>query len=392
MKTENKRVLRYTLFGSIFMMIVVLGTGLLGVSPRIQGFKAAINDYWNMWMPAKVATPLTYFCVTLLLFDIALLIAVFIMALVKKKGLLILPAFGLFLSLAFLPFLFLLTIPQVEAGKLGRLAFYLLCSFTLGNLIAILVFAIPLAPLFSAGLGLFKALGGKEEKKQEAKEEAEEEEEAPAEDAQELATKEEVKALEEKMNGLVEAAIAAHKEELHNGEAPKEEEADEDEDEGEEDEEEEYEEVEEVNEAGEVVKVKRKKRVKFETKLKNSVFDLRHKYYDLRDYIKWYGINNRISIPGDTFSYKRKKFAFITIVGKRLKLYLALDPAKYEDSPIPVERASAKKYMDVPCLLKIKSDLSYRRAKALVDAMMEEAGIAKPEGEEPKETQNPGKE
>ena len=386
MKTENKKVLRYTLFGALFMFIVVLGTGILGVSPKIQGFKAAMQNYWDMWMPFKVATPLTYFCVTILLFDIALLIATFIMSLVKKKAILILPSLGLFLAIAFLPFLFLLTIPQVEAGKLGRLAFYLLCFFTLGNLIAILVFSLPLAPLFSAGLGLFKALGGKEEKKEEPKAE----EKAPVEEAKEEEPAEEVKPglSEEEVKQIVEAALAAHKEELHNKEA---EEADEDEDEEEGEEEEEYEEVEEVNEAGEIVKVKRKKRVKFETKLKNSVFDLRHKYYDLRDYIKWYGINNRISIPGDTFSYKRKKFAFITIVGKRLKLYLALDPAKYEDSPIPVERASAKKYMDVPCLLKIKSDLSYRRAKALVDAMMEEAGIAKPEGEEPKETQNPGK-
>ena len=377
------------------MFIVVLGTGLLGISPKIQGFKLAMQNYWDMWMPYKVATPLTYFCVTLLLFDIALLISLVIMSLVKRKGILILPSLGLFLAIAFLPFLFLLTIPQVEAGKLGRLAFYLLCTFTLGNLIAILVFAIPLGTLFASGLGLFKALGGKEEKKESPSECHKEEVCECHKEEEEVKQNEEIAALNEKIENLkqglseeevkkiVAAALETHKQELHNDE--------EDEDEDEESEEEEFEEVEEVNEAGEIVKVKRKKRVKFENKLKNSVFDLRHKYYDLRDYIKWYGINNRVSIPGDTFSYKRKKFAFITIAGKRLKLYLALDPAKYEDSPIPVERAAAKKYNDIPCLLKIKSDLSYRRAKALVDQMMLEAGIAKPEGEEPKETQKPAK-
>ena len=134
--------------------------------------------------------------------------------------------------------------------------------------------------------------------------------------------------------------------------------------------------------------MKRRRKASFETRLKGSEFDLRHKYYDLRDYIKWYGLSNRISLPGDTFSYKRKKIAFLTIVGKRIKFYIALDPAKYEDSPIPVERVTAKKYADTPCLMKIRSDLSYRRAKKLVDEAMKEAGIAKPEGEEPKETQH----
>ena len=86
---------------------------------------------------------------------------------------------------------------------------------------------------------------------------------------------------------------------------------------------------------------------------------------------------------------QKKLSLFVTIVGKHIKFYVALDPDKYENSPIPVERATAKKFVDTPCVLRIKSDLSYRRAKQLVDDLMAEAGFARPEGPEPKETQHP---
>ena len=131
----------------------------------------------------------------------------------------------------------------------------------------------------------------------------------------------------------------------------------------------------------------KRRRASFETRLKNSEFDIRHKYYDLRDYIKWYGLRNRISIPGDTFSYKRQRYVFVTIVGKHIRVYLGLDPANYADSTIPVEKAEAKKYEDLPCLLRVKSDLSYRRAKKLVDDLMAKIGIDRPDEDEPKETQ-----
>ena len=131
----------------------------------------------------------------------------------------------------------------------------------------------------------------------------------------------------------------------------------------------------------------KRRRASFETRLKNSEFDLRHKYYDLRDYIKWYGLRNRISIPGDTFSYKRQRYVFVTIVGKHIRVYLGLDPNDYAESTIPVEAAQAKKYEDLPCLLRVKSDLSYRRAKKLVDDLMQKIGMDKPDEDEPKETQ-----
>lgn len=388
-RNERKAAIKLTVFGCIFAFLCVLLTGFIGISDRSQGFRAAMANYWNIWMPSKIHSPLSYFCLVLLMFDICLFIALIIMAIAKRKAHLVTAAFGLFLAVAFVPFLLLFIVPQAEQGQMGRLALYTLSGASIMLAFAIVLFALALKPLFNAGVGVIEAMGG-----------AKEEEGATA-----------VNGLtEEEVRSIVSEYIQAHKDELHkdgavvvNEEAPveeakeeekveepaPEEEVEEAEDENDEDEEEEIEEVEEVQADGTVLKIKRKKRVPFENRLKRSVFDLRHKYYDLRDYIKWYGIKNRISIPGDTFSLKRKKYAFITIVGKHIKFYAAIDPAKYEDSPIPVEKATAKRYEDTPCVLRIKSDLSYRRAKMIVDDVMAANGIAKPEGPEPKETQHP---
>ena len=107
----------------------------------------------------------------------------------------------------------------------------------------------------------------------------------------------------------------------------------------------------------------------------------RHKYYDLRDYIKSYGVNNRISRPGDTFSLHREKLVFITVSGKHLKVCFALNPADYDGSTIPVTTNTSKKFETLPLGFKVKSDLSFRRAKKLVDDLMAAKGYTKEENE-----------
>jgi hypothetical protein len=120
------------------------------------------------------------------------------------------------------------------------------------------------------------------------------------------------------------------------------------------------------------------KRVPFATKLERADEDTRNKYEIIRDYItKNYGIKHRISLPGDTYSAHREKYVFIRIAGKTLKVYYALDPKNYENTPIPVEVETKKKYEDVPTSLKVKSDLALRRALALVDDLMALKGVEK---------------
>ena len=120
-----------------------------------------------------------------------------------------------------------------------------------------------------------------------------------------------------------------------------------------------------------------KHKVPFEEKLANAEKDLVEKYEGLRDYIMSYGIKNRVSIPGDTFSAHRERYVFITITGKKLKVNYALDPKDYENGTIPVETNNSKKFEDLPLTFKIRSDLSYRRALKLVDDVMAKKGITK---------------
>ena len=384
MQKESKKKLVAAAFPAGLLLIIMILTGLLGMSSLIRGFKSQMSKYINSFTFSHIGgTQFIVLGVALLAFILLVVNIVFIIK--KRKPVYLFHSFGLFLAMGFLPFLFLLVWHNIKKSNLTGLGSIFLLILLFANALVVLWFVILL-------LGLLK----KEIAQTTHDVYDDEDEDRPVAEAAPV----QAGLSEEEVRAIVEEYMAKHIEEFHQAgqvvqpiEEPIEEPIDEVEEEpeefdDEEEDEEEEEEVEVIDAQGQTIKIKRKKRVPFERKLRNSVYDIRHKYYDLRDYIKWYGLKNRISIPGDSFSLKRKKFAFITIVGKHIKFYIALDPDKYENSPIPVERATAKKYIDTPCVLRIKSDLSYRRAKQLVDDCMREAGIAKPEGEEPKETQD----
>ena len=129
------------------------------------------------------------------------------------------------------------------------------------------------------------------------------------------------------------------------------------------------------------VKVEEKieiQRVSFETKLKKANKDLKKKYQLIKDELLSYGVKSRVSFNGDTYRLHRVQYAFITLRGKSLKLYLKLDPKKYKDSPMPIkDESSKKKYESTPAVIKVKSDLSAKRAIALIADTMKEANISK---------------
>lgn len=135
--------------------------------------------------------------------------------------------------------------------------------------------------------------------------------------------------------------------------------------------------VEEVVE--EQVEEKRKiERVPFADKLRKSDRDLKNKYDELKKYLLSYGLKNRISVDGDSYRLHRVLYVHITIAGKKMKVYFKLNPNDYLTSPIPVRDASdVKKYADVPVQLDVKSELSLKRAMALIDQVMEDAGFEK---------------
>ena len=394
---NKKKLLRSTIIGFCLLLLSLLLTGIFGISDVMNGgegflnanyisygLKASIGHYFQLWRPASFPHETAYIGLVLILVAIFTTITLIILAIVKKKPLYIIPALLLGAAIAYLPFILILTVPMVQLGVLRGISMLFMAGVTGLTLFSIYFLGLACSELLKEGFAFFNKAAGEDKQFEEQRSEAQ--------SGREGLTEEQVRA-------IVEEYLKEHVEEKHSEEepapapapAPQPEPEPEPEPEEEPEEEEEEEEGEEEAQADNLpaglnIKGKRR-RASFETRLKNSEYDIRHKYYDLRDYIKWYGLRNRISIPGDTFSYKRQRYVFVTIVGKHIRVYLNLDPANYADSAIPVEKAEAKKYEDLPCLLRVKSDLSYRRAKKLVDDLMQKIGIPQPDEDQPKETQ-----
>lgn len=112
-------------------------------------------------------------------------------------------------------------------------------------------------------------------------------------------------------------------------------------------------------------------RLTFAERLLQSEDDVKDNYNELKNEILAYGVKSRISAVGDTFRLHKKMYVRITVAGKGLKLYFALDPKDYENSTIPVSDASKKAmYEEIPLCFKVKSGLSMRRCKDLIAAAM----------------------
>ena len=385
---KNKKVERSTIIGSILLLAALLITGLFGVSslmnggtetlhghPFTYGLKVSIKYFFQLWRPETFAHETCYIGLVLVLVAIVVTIAFLYLSISRKRYFFVIPTLMLGAAMAFLPFIFILVVPMVQLGVMKVLPMIFMAIVTGLTLFAIFFLGFACSDLLKESVDALKKMAGEEE---------DDFEEKPVQ-------REGVNGLsEEEVKAIVEKYLAEHVEEKHSDEpapAPAPQPEPEPEEEPEEEPEAEEEEAPADDSANALGFNGKRRRASFETRLKNSEYDIRHKYYDLRDYIKWYGLRNRISIPGDTFSYKRQRYVFVTIVGKHIRVYIGLNPADYADSTIPVEAPEAKKYEDLPCMLRVKSDLSYRRAKKLVDDLMQKIGIERPEGEEPKETQ-----
>ena len=117
-------------------------------------------------------------------------------------------------------------------------------------------------------------------------------------------------------------------------------------------------------------------RVPFNERMASADDELRRNYNELKSEILSYGdVKSRVSNTGDTFRAHTVTFVKITVAGKGLKLYFALDPKDYANSTLPVQDASSKSiYRDIPLVFKVKSELSLRRAKQLIADVMEKNG------------------
>ena len=117
-------------------------------------------------------------------------------------------------------------------------------------------------------------------------------------------------------------------------------------------------------------------RIPFEERIIDADKDMQANYNELKNEILSYGVNSRISNSGDTFRLHRKTYVKITVAGKSLKLYFALNPADYADSKMPIGDASQHAvYQEIPLIFKVKSGLSVRRAKELIRDVMTPDGL-----------------
>lgn len=132
--------------------------------------------------------------------------------------------------------------------------------------------------------------------------------------------------------------------------------------------------VEEVEEAEQEGKIY--ERISFIDRMIDAEKDMKANYNELKNEVMAYNVHSRVSNSGDTFRLHRKTFLKLTIAGKSLKLYFALDPKDYKDTTIPVQDASAKGiYKEIPLVFKVKSDLSMKRAKQLIHTVMEKDNL-----------------
>ena len=121
-------------------------------------------------------------------------------------------------------------------------------------------------------------------------------------------------------------------------------------------------------------------RIPFEKRIHAADPVLKAHFNELKSDILAYGVKSRLSNSGDTFRLHTKTYVKITIAGKALKLYFALDPKDYEDTKMPLADVGHKGiYKEIPLVFKVKSDLSLRRAKQLIADAMAKDGLVQSE-------------
>ena len=112
--------------------------------------------------------------------------------------------------------------------------------------------------------------------------------------------------------------------------------------------------------------------VPFYTKILNADDKIKLFYNEIRNQFKSYrGINARVSKKADSFRKGRELIAKITYTGKTMKVFLKLNPADYNVNTYHHKDVSDKKsYAEIPLLMRVRSDRSYKYTIALINEMM----------------------
>ena len=126
----------------------------------------------------------------------------------------------------------------------------------------------------------------------------------------------------------------------------------------------------------------KKARETFLERILKAELETKANYNEIKNEALAYGLKARLSRGGEIFRLHKKKYMKIFLVGKTLKVYLALPPEDYKDSTFPIEDVGHRpNYAEMPLLFKVRSGLSVRRCKELIKAAAEKDGLQKEEYE-----------
>ncbi|MBQ3254010.1 MAG: hypothetical protein IJA65_05575, partial [Acholeplasmatales bacterium] len=122
-----------------------------------------------------------------------------------------------------------------------------------------------------------------------------------------------------------------------------------------------------VDEEGKPKKIKRK----FNSKMMFAPYETKEYYNEIKNYLMMYRAKGRYSSRCETFRYKGL-VAKVALGGKSIKVFLALDTDFVNQYPkYHLKDVSDKKqYVDVPVMIKVRSQRGLKYFKELVDIMM----------------------
>ena len=100
-------------------------------------------------------------------------------------------------------------------------------------------------------------------------------------------------------------------------------------------------------------------------------------YTELKNALLGYGgVKSRMCLNGENFRADGKKIVKFVITGKKLSVFLALDPSEFENSSYRFEDVSDKKsHQETPLRVKITSRRSLKQAKELLAILASKNGL-----------------
>ncbi len=102
--------------------------------------------------------------------------------------------------------------------------------------------------------------------------------------------------------------------------------------------------------------------------------DLSKDYYSVlkNELLSYKGVKSRVSWKYETFYAGRQTFARLSVRGKKLCLFLALDPKNYVDTKYIIDdKSEVLAYEKTPLLYRIKNDRRLKYSKELIATVME---------------------